>query len=117
MADRHDWRIRCVAWEPNADSDPRRLGFADLLLPGGLVLQRVNFLLTADGNIRSAAPHAAKRGPAAFRFATDADWRRFSAAAVAAVRRFDPAALPDAPAAAATPSAPNLAPANEGIRP
>lgn len=105
-----DWRLVCTAWQPSAgDDDPRRLGFADLLLPGGFVLRRVSLLRTAAGPIRAAAPHIHKRGPSAFSFASDAGWREFSAAVVEAVRAAHPAALPDHHPDPAPPPAPILA--------
>lgn len=95
------WQIECTSWTP-ARGGGDRIAYVDLLVGGRLLLADCRLVQQPNGQIAVRAGHlhrvdggANGRPRHAFSIVDWDDRKTFAAAAVEAVRRFDPAALPN----------------------
>jgi hypothetical protein len=92
------WQIECVGFV--AEPVNKLVGYARLRLPGGMVIHGARVFRTPEG-LRIGSPEIARRydpdgrwtSSRAFNFPDQADWVRFSVAAIAAIERAYPGAL------------------------
>jgi hypothetical protein len=92
------WQIECLSFV--AAPANRLLGYARLALPGGMVLHSCRVFKTEQGP-RVASPEIARRydpdgrwtSSRAYNFPDQADWVRFSDAAIAAIEHAFPGAF------------------------
>jgi len=115
------WCIECTRWT-SSRGDGDRIGYADLLIDGRLSLRDARLVRRLGGSVIVLAPHqyAKNHGSAGqqprpcFSIPDEADRRAFDAAAVEAVRRFAPSALPNVTLNSETRCAPTVAAATQG---